>query len=93
MKVLYQMAEEFMRLLNVENANPDKKPVDIEVTSDGLRVTLYDRDAHPFFVDNSAQYTEWGQFVVENLAWLVQRHTFKVRIAGRPTVAVPSALR
>jgi len=81
-KVLYEMAQEFMRLLNTDSANPDKKPIDIEVTSDGLRVTLYDRDAHPFFVENTADLTPWGSFVVETLAWLVQRHNFKVRVDG-----------
>lgn len=81
-KVLYEMAQEFMRLLNIDTANPDKKPIDLDVTSDGLRVTLYDRDAHPFFVDNSAEYTPWGSFVIETLAWLVQRHSFKVRVDG-----------
>lgn len=81
-KVLYEMAQEFMRLLNIDSANPDQKPVDLDVTSDGLRVTLYDRDAHPFFVENSAEYTPWGSFVIETLAWLVQRHNFKVRVDG-----------
>lgn len=81
-KVLYDMAQEFMRLLNIESANPHQKPVDIDVTSDGLRVTLYDRDAHPFFVENSADYTPWGAFVIETLAWLVQRHNFMVRVDG-----------
>lgn len=81
-KVLYDMAQEFMRLLNIESANPDQKPVDLDVTSDGLRVTLYDRDAHPFFVENSADYTPWGSFVIETLAWLVQRHSFMVRVDG-----------
>lgn len=81
-KVLYDMAQEFMKLLNVESAKPDEKPVDLDVTSDGLRVTLYDRDAHPFFVENSADYTPWGSFVIETLAWLVQRHSFMVRVDG-----------
>lgn len=81
-KVLYDMAQEFMRLLNIESANPDEKPVDLDVTSDGLRVTLYDRDAHPFFVENTSDYTPWGSFVVETLAWLVQRHGFMVRVDG-----------
>lgn len=82
MEVLYKMAQEFMKLLNVDTANPDQNPVDIDVTSDGLRVTLYDRDAHPFFVENSSDFTPWGSFVVETLSWLVQRHNFKVRVDG-----------
>ncbi len=81
-KVLYEMAQEFMRLLNIDSADPTQKPIDLDVTSDGLRVTLYDRDAHPFFVENTADYTPWGSFVIETLAWLVQRHSFKVRVDG-----------
>jgi len=82
MRVLYEMAQEFMRLLNIDTANPNQTPVDLEVTSDGLRVTLYDRDAHPFFAENSAEYTQWGKFVIEQLSWLVQRHNFKIRVDG-----------
>ena len=81
LKVLLNMAQAFMELLNVDSADPDK-PIDLEVTSDGLRITLYDRDAHPFFVRNSAQYTEWGKFVLEQMSWLVTRHFFKVRLEG-----------
>lgn len=81
MKVLVNMAQSFMKLLNVDHSDPEKS-IDLEVTSDGLRVTLYDRDAHPFFVDNSAEYTEWGEFVIETMSWLVHRHRFKVRLEG-----------
>jgi len=81
MKVLMSMAKEFMNMLNVDSADPDKS-IDLEVTSDGLRVTLYDRDAHPFFVENTAKYTDWGEFVIENMSWLIHRHRFKVRVDG-----------
>ncbi|MCH6255848.1 OmpA family protein [Puniceicoccaceae bacterium K14] len=81
-EILYRMAQEFMRLLNVDNVAPDERPVDIEVVSDGLRVTLYNRDAYPFFVKGSTQFTEWGTFVIENMAWLLERHDFMIRIDG-----------
>lgn len=81
MRVLLNMAEAFMQLLNVDSADPEKS-IDLEVTSDGLRVTLYDRDAHPFFVENTAEYTDWGEFVLETISWLVGRHPFKARIEG-----------
>ncbi len=80
--VLYEMAKDLMRLLNIDKLNPDERPVDIEVTNDGLRITLYDRDAHPFFIENTAEYTEWGKFVIENMSWLVGRHSFKIRVDG-----------
>ncbi len=81
-KTLYEMAQEFMRLLNVDSIDPDNRPVDIEVTSDGLRITLYDRAAHPFFVDKGSEYTEWGKFVIETMAWLLERQNFKIRVDG-----------
>ena len=81
MRVLMNMAQAFMDLLNVDSADPNK-PIDLEVTSDGLRVTLYDRDAHPFFVENSSEYTDWGEFVVETMSWLIGRHPFKARVDG-----------
>jgi chemotaxis protein MotB len=81
MKVLMNMAQAFMKLLNVDSSDPEKS-IDLEVTSDGLRVTLYDRDANPFFVKNTADYTEWGEFVIETMSWLVLRHRFKVRVEG-----------
>ena len=81
LKVLLNMAQAFMELLNVDSADPEKS-IDLEVTSDGLRITLYDRDAHPFFVEGTAQYTDWGEFVIEQMSWLVQRHFFKVRLEG-----------
>ncbi len=81
LKVLMNMAQAFMDLLNVDSSDPEKS-IDLEVTADGLRVTLYDRDAHPFFVENTADYTDWGKFVLEQMSWLVHRHFFKVRIDG-----------
>jgi chemotaxis protein MotB len=52
------------------------------VTSDGLRITLYHRARRPLFVEDTAEFTEWGRFVIQTLAWLVERHEFKVYIDG-----------
>jgi chemotaxis protein MotB len=77
---LNALAKDFYRLLNV----PDEqdKPVSVEVTSDGLRITLYHRARRPLFVEDTAEFTEWGRFVIQTLAWLVERHDFKVYIDG-----------
>lgn len=81
-KTLHDMAQEFMRMLNVDSVDPSKRSVDIQVTSDGLRITLYDRVAHPFFVDKGSEYTEWGKFVIETLAWTLERQSFRIRVDG-----------
>ncbi|MBI2516360.1 MAG: OmpA family protein [Opitutae bacterium] len=78
---LNSVAADFYRLLHLDQ-NLDQKPIDIQVTSDGLRVTLFDRAKRPLFVDDTTQVSEWGTFVLQNLAWMIERHHFRVTIDG-----------
>ena len=87
---LNSVAADFYRLLHVDHDLEDK-PIDIQVTTDGLRITLFDRAKRPLFEDDSAKFTEWGEFVMQNLAWMVDRHHFRVTIDGHTrTPAVPA---
>ncbi|MCR6654530.1 MAG: OmpA family protein [Opitutus sp.] len=81
MTFLNSVAADFYRLLHIEE-NLSEKTIDIQVTSDGLRVTLFDRASKPLFVDNTAEFTEWGTFVMQNLSWTIDRHKFRVTIDG-----------
>jgi chemotaxis protein MotB len=78
---LNSVASDFYRLLHLDESLEDK-PIDIQVTSDGLRINLFDRARRPLFINDTAQFTEWGKFVMENLAWMVDRHHFRVTIDG-----------
>lgn len=78
---LNSVAAEFYRLLHLDKDITDK-PIDIQVTSDGLRVTLFDRARKPLFVGNTAEFTEWGKFVMQNMSWTIDRHHFRVTIDG-----------
>lgn len=81
MGFLEAIAKELYRLVNVEEKEANK-PIDIQVTSDGLRINLYNRMAKPLFVKDSSELTEWGRFVVQTVAWLIDRYDFKVFIDG-----------
>lgn len=81
MQFLNSLAKDFFRLLHVDE-DLAEKPIDVQVTSDGLRVTLYDRARRPLFVENTAEFTEWGRFVMQSLAWLIDRHQFRVVVEG-----------
>jgi chemotaxis protein MotB len=87
---LNSVAAEFFRLLNLEQ-NLDRKPIDIEVTSDGLRVTLFDRSRQPLFKEDGVEFTEWGIHLMQSMAWLIDRHHFHVTIDGhtREGLAMP----
>jgi chemotaxis protein MotB len=78
---LTALAKELNRMLNVSDVSREK-PVDMEITSDGLKVTLYDRQSQPLFEKNSAKPTEWGTFVLQNLAWLAERNDLRITIDG-----------
>jgi chemotaxis protein MotB len=87
---LNSVAAEFYRLLNLEQ-NVDQKPIDIQVTSDGLRITLYDRSKQPLFKETTPEFTEWGMHLMQSMAWLIDRHRFHVTIDGhtRQGLALP----
>jgi chemotaxis protein MotB len=78
---LNALAKELNRMLNVSDTS-EENPVDMEVTSDGLKVTLYDRNKRPIFEKNTAKPTEWGTFVLQNLAWLSERNNLSITIDG-----------
>jgi chemotaxis protein MotB len=86
---LNSVAAEFFRLLNLENQ--EQKPIDIQVTSDGLRITLFDRSKQPIFKENGVEFTEWGMHIMQSMAWLIDRHHFHVTIDGhtREGLALP----
>ena len=78
---LNSVAADFYRLLHLDQSL-DQKPIDIQVTSDGLRVTLFDRAKQPLFKDDGAEFTDWGIHLVQSMAWLIDRHHFRVTIDG-----------
>lgn len=86
MTFLNSVAADFYRLLHLDE-NLEAKPIDIQVTTDGLRVTLFDRAKRPLFVNESTQLTEWGSLVLQSLAWTIDRHQFKVTIDGHTRTA------
>lgn len=85
---LNTVAAEFNRLVNLDESMQDK-PIDVQVTSDGLRITLFDRPRRPMFVADTSEFTEWGRFIMQSLAWTIDRHRFRVTIDGHTRVNVP----
>lgn len=81
LQFLNSLAKDFYRLLHMDQDLKDK-PIDIQVTSDGLRITLFDRPSKPLFEENTAEFTEWGRFVIQSLAWMIDRQKFMVMIDG-----------
>jgi chemotaxis protein MotB len=78
---LNSVAADFYRMLHLDENLADK-PIDIQVTSDGLRVTLFDRAQAPLFEEGTTEFTAWGRYAMQGLAWMIERHSFRVTIDG-----------
>lgn len=76
---LQALARQFYRLLNISETDPNNN-IKVEVTSNGLRVTLFDRSTQALFQRDSSEFTEWGNMVMQNLSWLIDRQKFRVVI-------------
>ena len=81
-KNLNAIAMGFYGMINVKSDDPNR-PVDVVVSNDGVLITLYDRTRKPLFQSEaSAELSTWGDFVFQNVAWLADRHAFRVSIEG-----------
>lgn len=81
--VLRGIIQEFQRLLQIEAEQGDAPPVEMLLTSDGLRMIIFDKPETRFFEDDAGtELTEWGEFLIQNLAWLLSRYEFLVEIEG-----------
>ena len=89
LQFLNSLAKDFYRLLHLDEDLQDK-PIDIQVTTDGMRITLFDRAKKPLFKENSTEFTEWGNFAMQSMAWLVDRYGFHVVIEGHTRKGMPA---
>lgn len=84
---LSSVAADFYRLLHLDESL-ESKPIDISVTTEGLKLTLYDRASQPMFVGDTAEFTEWGSYILQTLAWTIDRHKFHVAIDGHTKAGI-----
>lgn len=85
--LMNSLAKDLYRALHLDENLADK-PIDIQVTSDGMQVTLFDHPTKPIFKENTSEFTEWGQFLMQNLAWMIERNKFRVVVEGHTRAGV-----
>ena len=79
--ILWEMAQQLYKKMKIDVDDVDR-PIDIQLNSDGMFITLFDRDDQPIFVRGTNNFTQWGDYVMENIAWLLAEYgRFPVKIA------------
>jgi chemotaxis protein MotB len=75
------LASELNKMLDTQDI-AQENVAEVDVTSDELKVTLYDRSKSPLFEKGTAKLTEFGQLVMQNMAWIIDRNQLRVYIDG-----------
>jgi chemotaxis protein MotB len=82
LNMLRRIAEEVLKTL--QDANPNEDAVKVEPIPDGVRISIFDKAQEPVFKTDSAEFTDFGRWVVSTVAWQVARYTnsFRVELEG-----------
>ena len=79
---------QFLRQLNdvlkVDmNEIDQQEAVKMELLSDGIRLSLFDRARKPLFKKDSPELTEYGDWILGTMAWVISRfEKFQIELEG-----------
>src|SRR5262249_31853843 len=74
---------ELIKALQSENEPEDQKSTKLELTPEGLKISVFDRSRRPIFKRQSAEFTPYGDWVMSTLAWQISNFaSFAVELEG-----------
>ena len=81
METMRHISEDLAKILQQQDET--EKSVQLDLTSDGLRINVFDRSHKPIFEPESDVFTPYGGWVFSTLAWEISRYTsFKIELEG-----------
>lgn len=81
METMRRISEDLAKILQQQDET--EKSVQLDLTSDGLRINVFDRSHKPIFETESDIFTTYGAWVFSTLAWEIARYTsFKIELEG-----------
>ncbi len=80
---LRRLNEDLIKSLEDQELDDEQPPVKLELIPDGLRISIFDRARKPIFASGSRDFTPYGKWVVQTVAWGVAQYTnFVVEVEG-----------
>jgi chemotaxis protein MotB len=82
--MLRRLSDDLLKALEKEEVEPeDQKPTKLDLTPEGLRISIFDRSRRPIFKPQSAEFTPYGDWVMSTLAWQISLYaSFTVELEG-----------
>lgn len=84
LNMLRKIAQDLLQALQNNPESQENNPLDLEITPDGMRISVFDRNHKPIFEPDSAKFTAYGDWIFSTLAWQISRFTnsFAVELEG-----------
>ncbi|MSU62205.1 MAG: flagellar motor protein MotB [Pedosphaera sp.] len=90
LQMLRRINEDLIKSLKAEDEDPKTKPVELDLSPDGLRISIFDRSRRPIFEPQSVKFTQYGEWVFTTLAWEVARYKgFTIELEGHTEAGHP----
>ncbi len=91
--MLRKMAEDLLKTLEMDpSINADKDTFELTLTTDGVRLTLFNKSKNPIFKSNTSNFTDYGDWAVGNLAYAIDRFdNFGIEIDGHTRKVDPDS--
>ena len=81
--MLRRLSEDLIRALEKTESPEEDKPMKLELTPEGLRISIFDRSRRPLFNPQTAEFTPYGDWVMSTLAWQISLYSsFTVELEG-----------
>lgn len=82
--ILRRISQDMLKTLATNPELQEEQPLRMELLSDGIRLSLFDRHQKPLFDPGSAELSEYGKWIFTTMAWQITRFTnhFNLEIEG-----------
>ncbi len=90
LNILRKIANDLLLSLPNNQENPMEASTSLEMLADGFRVSFFDRNKKPIFEKGRADFTAYGKWVFNTVAWDLARftNTFRVELEGHTEMGV-----
>lgn len=85
-EAMHHLSEDLAKLFHDQDTAQDA--VKIDVNNEGLSINVFDRSHKPIFKTGTDQFTDYGGWVFNTLAWEIARYTqFRIELEGHTETA------
>ena len=84
LNMLRKLSQDLMTSLQSNEDNPEENPIKLEMSPEGMKISVFDKSQRAIFAADSADFTEYGRWVFSTLAWQISRYqdNFHVELEG-----------